>query len=111
MDEVGRPSRATRGQRVRRRGTRARALPSTARLSEVADDPVPVGEAEVPKRRGRDDVDLHSRRPQVLDRVAHEDPCDVVRPARIRRREDGDPHSRRAPEGDDGSAAASVANT
>ena len=34
--------------------------------------------------------------PQMLDRVAHEHPGDVVRPARVRRREDDDLHSRRA---------------
>jgi hypothetical protein len=47
----------------------------------------------------------------VVHRVPDEHSRDVVRPARIRRREHGDPHSRRALRATTGSATASVANT
>ncbi len=77
---------------------------------EVPDDPVPVREPEVPERGWRDHVDGKAGRPQVLYRIAYERPRDVVRPARVRRRENDDLHSRRA-RATTGSAAASVANT
>ena len=70
-----------------------------------------VGEAEVPKRCRRDDVDADSRLSQMLDCSADESPRDVVAPTRVRRREDDDLHSRRACAKTTGSAAASVAKT
>ena len=79
---------AASGFRLCRARTRARSAETTR--------------ARPPRRRGR--------RPQVLDRVAYERPRDVVRPARIRRREDDDLHSRRA-RATTGRAAASVAKT
>ena len=78
MHEIHAARRATRGARVRREEEREeQRLPRAS--PEVPDDPVPVREPEVPERRGRDDVDLDPRLAQVLDRVAHEDPGDVVR--------------------------------
>ena len=110
MDDVGVTSRATRGPRVRdeKRGNEQR-LPRAP--AHVADDAVAVREAEVAKRRRRDDGDLDSRGSQVLDGVPDEDSCDVVRLSRIRRRQDDDLHSRRAPRATTGSAAARVAKT
>ena len=109
MDEIRIARSSPRSARVRREEQRHEEhLPRTA--LQVPDDAVPVGEPEVPKRGGRDDVDVDSRRPQVLDRIANERSRDVVRPARIRRRENDDLHSRCA-RATTGSAAASVANT
>ena len=109
MDEIGVARGSPRGTRVRGEEERQEQhLPRTP--PEVPDDPVPVREPEVPERGGRDDVDVEAGRPQVLDRIANERSRDVVRPARVRRREDDDLHSRRA-RATTGSAAASVANT
>ena len=72
--------------------------------------PCPYASPKWRNERGRDDLDGDSCRPQVLDRIAYERPRDVVRPARVRRRENDDLHSRRA-RATTGSAAASVANT
>ena len=97
------------GTRIRREKQRHEEhLPRTT--FQVPDDAVPVREPEVPKRGRRDDIDVDSRRPQVLDRIANERSRDVVRPARVRRRENDDLHSR-CTRATTGSAAASVANT
>ena len=107
VDSAGRsPSRPNVGGEEQREQQR---LPGAA--PEVSHDPAPVREAEVSKRGGRDDVDLDARLTEVLDRVADEDPGDVVRPPRVRRREDEDLHSRRASPKATGSAAARVAKT
>jgi hypothetical protein len=53
--------------------------------AQVADHTVPVGDPEVAETGRRDDLDLHSRRTRVLDRVADEVPRHVVRVPRIRR--------------------------
>ena len=109
VDEIRVTRSSSRRTRVRREEQRHEEhLPRTA--LQVPDDAVPVGEPEVPKRGGRDDLDLDSSRTQVLDCVANERSRDVVRPARVRRRENDDLHSRRA-RATTGSAAASVANT
>ena len=92
---------------ARNAGTQER-LPRAS--PEVPDDAVPVREPEVPKRGGRDDLDVDAGAPQLLHRLAHEHSSDVVRPARVRRRENDDLHSRRR-RATMGSAAASVANT
>ena len=78
-------------------------------------DPMPVREPEVRERRGRDDLDLGAGFAQVLHRVAHEGAGDVVRLARVRRRQDEDAHQPRAggarrPK-TTGTATASTANT
>ena len=78
---------------------------------EVPDDAVTVCEAEVPERGRRHDVNLHSRLAQVLDCVPDEHPGDVIRAARIGRRQDEDPHSRRGRAAITGSVTASVAKT
>ena len=110
VDEIGIPRRAARRPRVRREEERQEhRLPRAP--PQVPDDPVPVREPVVPERGGRYDDHLDARLPQVLDRVAHEDAGDVVPRARIRRREDGDLHSRRARAATTGSAATRVANT
>ena len=109
VDEIRVTRSSSCGTRVRREEQRhEERLPRTA--LQIPDDAVPVGEPEVPKRGGRDDLDLDPCRPQVLDRVANERSRDVVRPARVRRRENDDLHSRCA-RATTGSAAASVAKT
>ena len=95
IDGAGRtPSRAREREQEQRYCER---LPWSS--PQVAEDPVPVRDPEVCERRGRDDVDLDSGRPQMLDRVPHEHAGDVVRRARIRGRQDQDPHTRRCSNG------------
>ena len=109
VDEVGIARRTARCSRVRSQEYRQQErLPRTA--PEVPDDAVSVGEPEVPERGGRDDLDVEPGGAKFLHRLAHEHPCDVVRPARVRRREHDDLHSRRK-RATMGSAAASVAKT
>ena len=95
VDEIGAAPqrRAARAYETRKNGTQQR---EPRPPSDVPRDPVPVREPEVPERRRRDDVDLDACFAQVLDRVAHEDSGDVVRRARVRRREDEDAHQARA---------------
>ena len=67
--------------------------------TQVVDDPVAVGDPVVAEPRGRDDAHVDPRGAERLDPVTHEAPGDVVRVARIRRRQDDDLHlgsSRRA---------------
>ena len=110
VDDVGVTSRAARGPRIGdEKGGDEQRLPRPS--THVADDAVAVREAEVAKRRRRDDRDLDPGGSQVLDGVTDEDSCDVARIPRIRRRQDDDLHSRRAPRATTGSAAARVAKT
>ena len=111
MDEIGVARGTPRRARVRgqeeREGEREPWPPA-----QVPDDAVPVREPEVAKGRGRDDVDVDARLAQVLDRVADERPGDVVRPARVRRRQDDELHaSRAALPKTTGTATASAAKT
>ena len=46
----------------------------------------------MPERGRRDDVHLDTGLPQVHDRLLDEPPGDVARVARVRRRQDADPH-------------------
>ena len=59
---------------------------------EVVRDPVPVGDPEVPERRGRDDVDVDTGLAQMDDGVLHEPSGDVARVARVRGCQDGNVH-------------------
>ena len=77
--------------------------------AQVADDPVPVRDPEVPERRRRDDLDLHSLRPHRLDRVTDEEPRHVPLVPRVRGRQDDDLHWRRRAN-TIGAASASIAN-
>jgi hypothetical protein len=54
---------------------------------------VPVGDPEVPEGGGRDDVDLHSLGPYVLDGLGDEAAGGVPGEPGIRRRQDGDSHA------------------
>ena len=72
-------------------------------------DPVPVGDAEVAERRGRDDLDLHSLGTHRLDRVTDEEPSHVPLVPRVRGRQDDDLHWRRRAK-TIGAASASIAN-
>ena len=108
VDEVGVPRRPARRPRVveeeRRQQQREPRPPA-----QVAGDPVPVGDPEVPERRRRDDLDLDALRPHRLDRVADEEAGHVPLVARVRGRQDDDLHvSRRA--NTIGAASASSAN-
>ena len=64
--------------------------------AEVADHAVAVGDPEVPERERRDDLDLDALRTEVLDGVGDEPPDDVLRRARVGRREHDDLHGRQA---------------
>ena len=77
--------------------------------AQVADDPVPVGDPEVPERRRRDDLDVDALRPHALDRVADEEAGHVPLAARVRGRQNDDPHVSRR-ENTIGAASASSAN-
>ena len=83
------PRRAREGREERRKDEQ---LPGGA--AKVVDDAVPVGDPVVPAGRRRHDADVDPRGAECLDPVAHERPCNVVRVARIRRRQDDDLHSR-----------------
>ena len=99
-----------RRERVRRQKHREQQdLPGAT--AQISNDPVPIREPEVAEGRRRDDLDVDARRPESEHRVADESTGDVVRPTRVRRRENGDLHSRRAPTATAGRATASVANT
>ena len=114
MDEVHRARSAACGARVGEQEEREKERQPRP-PADVAGDPVPVREPEVPERRGRDDLDVDAGLAQVLDGVAHEDARDVVRRPRIRRRQDEDAHQ--APAGGarrpktTGTATASTAKT
>ena len=111
VDDVCIPRCATRLPREREEKEREEDRPPRLRL-EVVGDPVAVGDPEVTERGWRDDVDVDSGPTQVLDRVLDEQPGDVARRARIRRRQDADPHvdQRRRPN-TAGAAIASIAKT
>ena len=66
------------------------------RAAQVLGDAAAVGDPEVLERRGRDDVDLDAQLAHPSDGRRDEVPGDVVRVARVRRRQDDDLHSRRA---------------
>jgi hypothetical protein len=91
VDEVGVPRRASRRpgvieeeQRQQQREPRPPA--------QVAGDSVPVGDPVVPERRRRDDLDVDALRPHALDRIADEEAGHVLLAARVRGRQDDDPH-------------------
>ena len=87
MDEVRVPRRTARGARERKEEERHESA-SQGRSPEIPHDPVPVREPEVTKRSRRDDHDVDPRFAQVVDRVRTNDAGDVVRPPRVRRRQD-----------------------
>ena len=91
VDDVRPACRPARGAREREEEQRQRKrLPR--RGPEVVDDAVPVGNPVVAEARRRDDAHLGPGLPQRLHAVAHERPGDVVRVARVRRRQNTDPH-------------------
>ena len=95
MDDVRVPRGAARrpGERDEQRG-HEQAEPGPP--AEVADHAVAVGDPEVPERERRHDLDLDALRTEVLDGVGDEPPDDVLRRARVRRREHDDLHGRQA---------------
>ncbi len=93
VDDVRVAARAARRARERREEERNdEQLPGGA--AKVVDDAGPVGDPVVPEGRRRDDADVDALGAERLHPVAHERPCNVVRIARIRRRQDDDLHSR-----------------
>ena len=91
VDDVRAARRPARSAREREEEERQRErLPR--RGAEVVDDAVPVGDPVVAEARRRDDAHLGPGGPQRLHAVAHERPGDVVRVARVRRRQDTDLH-------------------
>ena len=106
MDEIGiarGPPRSSRVVEEKRRQEQTEPGP----LAQIAGDPVPVRDAEVPERRRRDDLDLHTLRSHRLDRVANEEPGNVPLVPRVRGRQEDDLHRRR--EKTIGAASASIA--
>ena len=91
VDDVSRACGTTRSARKREEEERERErLPR--RGAQVVDDAVPVGDPVVAEARRRDDAHLGPGGPQRLHAVVHERPGDVVRVARVRRRQDTDLH-------------------
>ena len=86
-------TRAARAYAARNAGTSASFHGAPRRFWAM---PAAVGDPEVLERRRRDDVDLDAQLAHSSDGVGDEPPRDVVRVARVRRRQDDDLHSRRA---------------
>ena len=89
VDEVGVPRSSPR--RTGERGQEESQKEHTPwPMPEIADDPVAVRDPEVAEGRRRNDADIETGGAQVLDRVPDEDSGDVVREARVRRRQHDD---------------------
>ena len=108
MDEVGIACGSPRGACVAEQ-KRRQEQHEPGSTTQVSGDPVPVGDAEVPERRRRDDLDLHSLRTHGLDRVTDEEARHVPLVPRVRGRQDDDLHWRRRAK-TIGAASASIAN-
>ena len=91
MDEIHSSAGLSRGPRIgdEKQGEGEREPRAS---SEVADDAVAVGKAEVVERRRRHDVDLDACPLEVVDRVLDEHPGDVSVEARVGGRQDEDLH-------------------
>jgi hypothetical protein len=79
------------------------------RRAQVPDDPVPVGDPEIPERRRRDNRNLDAARADTVYRIGDETPRGILRPAGKRRRQDRDLQATRLAN-TIGSASASAAN-
>ncbi len=111
MHDIGVPGAAPRCPRERREEERQQQHAPGAR-AEVIRDPVAIGDPEVPERIGRDDRHLDAAALELDDGVPDETSRDITRVARVRRRQDADPHdgrSRRANTA--GATIASIAST
>src|SRR2546423_2456952 len=89
VQELGvRPPRGTHEAREQRR--REQREPGSP--AQVADEAVPVRQAEAVELLRPDHLDVDPAATYVLDGVRHEAPDGVARVARIRARQDGDTH-------------------